>query len=380
MMCSKQFFFAVATLFGTTIGAGIFALPYVFIKSGFWLTLFYFVLLGTAVLLLNLMYGEVTLRTNDSHRLPGYVVKYLGRFWRPAVVFSEVVGISGALLLYLILGGQFLALIFQDLWGGSYALYVFIFWFVFALGIIRGLKLMGAVEFLLNAVLLCVLLLIVFRGVPFFKVENFSAVNWANYFLPYGIILFAISGGVAIPEMKEQLVVSQKQLLKAAIIIGTLSSVLIAVIFGSIVGGISGAATSADALSGLKIVFGSGFLKLMALFGFLVIATSFLVLGVYLKEVFQFDFNIKKQLAGLLAILIPIGGFLLGLHSFIRIIEFLGAVTVPLSSLIIVLVFKAAKRKGEREPEYNLKLGRPVLAGLITLFLMGFLHQIILKL
>ena len=379
-MLSKQFFFAVATLFGTTVGAGIFALPLVFIKAGFWLTLFYFVFLGAAVLLLNLMYGEVTLRTNGSHRLPGYVVKYLGRFWRPAVIFSEVVGISGALLLYLILGGQFLALIFQSLWGGSYSLYVFIFWFILSLGIIRGLKLMGPVELLLDAVLLGVLLLIVFRGIPFFNVENFSAVNWANYFLPYGIILFAISGGVAIPEMKEQFGVSQKKLLKAAIISGTLLSVLIAAIFGSVVAGITGAATSADALGGLKAVFGSNFIKLMALFGFSVIATSFLVLGVYLKEVFQFDFKIGKNIAALLAVLIPIFSFALGIQSFTKVIGFLGSVTVPLSSLIVVLVFKAAKRKGDREPEYNLAVSRPLLGGLIILFLMGFLHQIILSL
>jgi len=54
---------------GTTIGAGIFGLPYVASKSGFLLTSVLIIVLGFITLLVNLMYGEVTLRTKKKAML-----------------------------------------------------------------------------------------------------------------------------------------------------------------------------------------------------------------------------------------------------------------------------------------------------------------------
>ena len=79
---SKNFIFALASLVGTIIGAGVFAIPYVMSKSGALTCFFYFLILGSVVLLLHLFLGEVVLRTKGRHRLVGYAEKYYVQFNR----------------------------------------------------------------------------------------------------------------------------------------------------------------------------------------------------------------------------------------------------------------------------------------------------------
>ncbi len=335
--------------------------------------------LGAIVVFLHLLYGEIILRTRDNHRLPGYTEKYLGRPWKPLVSIIEILGSFGALLVYIILGGQFLFLVFQSFFGGSYPLYVFLFWFIFSFVIFRGLKLIGPLELLLDGLLIAVLLSVVFIGLPSFNLGNLTPVSWADFFLPYGIFLFAISGAIAIPEMKDELG-SNRRLLRSAIIMGTLLSVGISALFGGVIAGITGGDTTVDALGGLQKVLGGGIVKFVAFFGFLSIATSFSVLGVYLKDVFALDFNINKGTAGLLVVLIPVVAFGLGLQSFVKIIGFLGSVTVALSSIAIIFIFIAAKKKGDLEPEYQIAPRRLLLIGLVILFAIGFIHQLIFNL
>ena len=59
----KEFLRATAVLVGTTIGAGMFGIPYVVSKIGFLPGLAYILVLGALTLFLNLIYGEVILRT-----------------------------------------------------------------------------------------------------------------------------------------------------------------------------------------------------------------------------------------------------------------------------------------------------------------------------
>jgi len=78
-MKGKTSILAAASLIGTIIGAGIFGIPYVMAKSGVASCFFYFLILGVAVIVLHLLYGEVLLRTKEKHRIIGFTEKYLGK-------------------------------------------------------------------------------------------------------------------------------------------------------------------------------------------------------------------------------------------------------------------------------------------------------------
>src|SRR3989344_8268642 len=105
---NKSFWLAVFSLVGTTIGAGIFSLPYVFAKAGFFVGLAEFIVLVFIVLLVQQILGEITLRTKGHKRLIGLASDYLGRPWRTLVMASVLLGGIGVLLIYIIFGGKFL--------------------------------------------------------------------------------------------------------------------------------------------------------------------------------------------------------------------------------------------------------------------------------
>jgi amino acid permease len=68
-LLDREFLIALATLIGTAIGAGLFGLPYVVAKAGFFPSLMMMFLLGLLALVSNLMYGEIILRTKGGCRL-----------------------------------------------------------------------------------------------------------------------------------------------------------------------------------------------------------------------------------------------------------------------------------------------------------------------
>src|SRR3989338_7360527 len=108
----NKFTITLSTLVGTIVGAGIFGIPFVMVKSGIVPGLFYLFLLGAIICLLHLLFGEVCLRTSGKHRLVGYANIYLGEWGKVVATFTLLFVLMGALLAYLILVGEFSEIIF----------------------------------------------------------------------------------------------------------------------------------------------------------------------------------------------------------------------------------------------------------------------------
>src|SRR3989338_3477883 len=218
----KGVFEAIATLTGTTIGAGILGIPYVVARAGFLMGLMEIILIGLAILLLNLFLGEVVLRTEGNHQLTGYAEKYLGKNGKKVMVVFSITLLYGACIAYIIGVGLSLSSIFPQL----SAFWFSIIYFSLIAGVIYfGIALVKNVELFLSwgtkAIILGISGMLIFsRQFGYEKLNHFAGINPANIFIPYGVILFAFLGAVAIPEMKEELVKNKKQLRKC-IIIGT---------------------------------------------------------------------------------------------------------------------------------------------------------------
>ena len=104
----KGFFEGIAILVGMIIGAGVFTLPYVSLKSGVIPTLILLALVGILVTYVHLLYGELTLRTEKPCGLPGYVGIYLGDKAKKFVLLTTLLTFSISLLILLLLATQFL--------------------------------------------------------------------------------------------------------------------------------------------------------------------------------------------------------------------------------------------------------------------------------
>ena len=150
----KKDFYAIATLTGTIIGVGFFALPYILSKVGFWVMLIYFFVLGTLVILVHSLFGEIALKTPDFKRLPGFAKFYLGNWAEKIAVVSAIFGFYGVLLAYLIIGGQFLTKLLLPTLGGSETIYTIFYFLAGTIFIFFGIKTISQIEFF-DALLFC---------------------------------------------------------------------------------------------------------------------------------------------------------------------------------------------------------------------------------
>src|SRR3989344_1256461 len=330
-MKNGNFWYAIATLVGTIVGVGIFGFPYAAGRAGFFISSLYLFGLFFVFALLHLMFGEIILRTNDGHRLLGYAQIYLGDRAKKSILFIAILGALGGMLIYILAGGEVLKFIFGD--------FLFI------------------------------------SGLPKIDVSNLFGFNPMNFFTPYGITMFALAGTVAIPAVRNILKGAERQM-KRAIIIGTAVPLLFYFLFIILVVGVSGSSVSEDAVSGLAGVLGGPIIYLCAVFGILLVSTSYIVFGLYLRDTLICDLKVNKYLSVSFVLFIPIALVLLNLGSFAEIIGFLGGVFGGLESIYLVMIYKRAKKSGDRIPEYSLNIPSLLLNILILIFAFGIFYTL----
>ncbi|MCX6813721.1 MAG: hypothetical protein NT078_00620 [Candidatus Azambacteria bacterium] len=347
----KSFWLAVFSLVGTTIGAGIFSLPYVFTKAGFFIGLAEFIVLVFIVLFVQQILGEITLRTKDHKRLIGLASNYLGRPWGVLTMVSVLLGGIGVLLIYIIFGGKFLSLITgQSMFWSSIAF--FIFWF---LAILARPKTFGKTEFYISSLVIFIIILISLFNFRYINFNNFRGFDIKNMLLPYGVILFAMTGYTVIPKM-EDLLGAEKHKLKKAIKYGTLIPAIVYLMFVFVVLGVSGQFTSLEAMFGFSQALNSGFvLFLGSVLGLLAVAGAALSYGIYFKETLWYDLKLNKKLAWILTGLIPLSLFFLGARDVIPVIGIVGALFFGFQAVVILMIHKKAKNS-EIEPAYKICL------------------------
>jgi len=254
--------------------------------------------------------------------------------------------------------------------------FVLISWLILSYLVFQGIKIIAPAEIFTNSLFFFIAFIIFFFSLPKFNFSNLPVLNFPDIFLPFGIILFSLVGWSAIPEIGEILKNSdEKKFFKKVIILSTAISAVFYILFGILVAGVSGRNTSADALSGLIPFLGSKIVFFGVLAGLITIADSFLILALYLRNTLVRDLKFPKIPAFLIACGSPLILFLLGFRNFINTIGFVGTIIGAVEGIIIILIFKNAKKLGDREPEYSLKIPSMLLYFLMAIFILGAVFQ-----
>jgi len=351
-MKDKTSLLAYASLIGTIIGAGVFGIPYVMSRSGILFSLFYFLILGGVALFLHLAFGEIVLRTKEKHRLIGYAQKYLGKKAKILITFSTLFGTIGALLAYIILGGDFLKIIFPVPLS-TFQLSL-ILWAILSFFVLLGIKSIGWLEFFMNIGFLIAIFLVFLFSLPKIEISNFILADLKNFVLPYGVILFSLIGWNAVPEIEGFL--KNKKNLKKVIVKAILICIIFYFLFGMIISGVTGRNTTPEAFRGLVGILGTKIMILGGIFGLLAVSTSFLILASYLKNALIFDYNFSYFPAFLVACFSPLILFLMGIREFISVVAVVGSLVGLLEGIVITFIYKKAKKLGDRTPEYSLRI------------------------
>ena len=332
----------IGMMAGLIIGAGVFALPYAYSQAGiFWGTVHLAISLFI-VYLLHQWYGEVSFYTKGRHRFVGYVEMYLGKKAKSLSLLTTLGSYYFSLLVYAIMGGIFLAN-FTSLFNGHTVEFMTLLFFA-AGGLMALFKVnrIAEINFYLTVPIVCFIIYLLFFSWPYIKAENFSSAGNLlmnkNWFLPYGVWLFSLTGFSAIPPTRDIFFNSSVKSFKKVISVSLLLAASVYAIFIFSVLGTSGPLTTVDAISGIKAIMGAKVMAIGSIIGFLAVFTSFIVLAVDLKSMFRFDYKFHRFPAWLLAVVPPVLLYLKNVDGLINILALTGSVGIGILGIFIVLM------------------------------------------
>ncbi|MCD4694027.1 hypothetical protein K8R62_01585 [bacterium] len=377
----RNYFLSISILSGTIIGGGMFAIPYVISKAGILSLFIYLPFLVFVQFVLHSLYAEIILSTKQKHRMPGYVGLYCkNKAVKDITLFISIVGKHGALLAYILLGGEFLYALLNPYWGGSIFLYSITLFLLESIVVLFGLKLIARVELFLSFFLVFLVAIIGFKSFGYFSVNNFIIFDKNYAFLPYGVIFFAVGGQAAIPEVC-RLLNRRKEKIKSAIFWGTFLPAILMTIFVIIVVGVTGNVTSPESLVGLKLFFNSGVVMFSLILGLLTIITSFLVISQSLREVYWWDLKMNRKFSWLVACGVPLLIYLclhfIGVNNLItKVMSLTGAVTGGIFGFILILLLFRVRKVREITPPLNTGLSRGVAILFSSMFILGLIYEL----
>ena len=162
---------AIAVLVGTIIGAGVFTLPYIAANSGIAITIAWLAIVSFIIIFLHLSFGEIVLRTKEDYRLPGYIGHYLNSPAKKFVLLITFLTFAFSLLIFLLLGSQFLGVII-DFFSPNIifpqGFLVIFLWLCLSLIVLTNGRRLSKINFYLSFFPLILFLIIVIFAFPHF--------------------------------------------------------------------------------------------------------------------------------------------------------------------------------------------------------------------
>lgn len=364
----RRYLLPASILSGTIIGAGVFALPYVFVRAGWVTGVAYLFLLTVAVWIIHSMFAEVILHVGEGHRFVGYVRILLGGAPFRIALITSVLGLILTLTAYLVLGISFINLLYPQ---GSELVKVIIFWLLGSLLVLVRIRLLALLEFLVVIGLLFIIAFIFILGLGgWHKFGSLSTISPGYLFSPFGPILFSLIGRTAIPSVINYISDAglPSFLVKRAILLGTVIPPLFYLAF---IVGIIGLSNnvSIDSVSGLIATAPRSVLFIVGIFGLLSLLSTYIVLGIDVSKNLILDLRLPKAASLTAVIALPMVFYLFGLKNFLGLASIIGGVFISLEAAMIALMWKKIGAATSKRA-----LIAYVLAGI---FLLGAFYEII---
>jgi len=371
---NKNFFQATAVMIGYIIGVGMFGLPYLVSKAGVLAFGFFMIILLPVQYLLHLVYASMIISTKTYHRLPGYTGIYLGEGAKTFVFVAKMVGNMGALLAYIIITGIFLNDLLSPWLGSHEFIYATVLFGLEATVVYFGINMIAKAELFITTLLILVVGLIIFKGLPYVEVGNYTSLDWKYFVLPYGALLFALDGNGSLPIVAK-LVKRDPKMIKKVIRYGTFSAAFIIVLFTLTIAGVSGDGTTQDALSGVRKTM-DGVIVLALIFGIFSMITSFFGVAESIKETLNWDYKLNKTLSWAIAVFVPYSFYLSGVENFVDVVTFVGSIGGGICAIILVIIFNKIRKKKNGMILFNYKPSRFLQWLLILLFVLGIVYTL----
>ncbi|HEX8923442.1 MAG TPA: hypothetical protein VF828_01770 [Patescibacteria group bacterium] len=325
---------AVFLQFSGIVGAGIFALPYVFYQANPYLLFLLLLVAFVATALINYFYIEIILKTPGDHQISGYTEIYLNSKVKHLSTLNFFMLGIGAFAAYLKLSSEFLVVFYPGLspLSGMAIFLAFILLLHFA-----GLKVSSGLHFIIPLITVLLVFVLSFFSLSFSPL-NFSPSPVLGSDL-FGILLFALCGFTIIPEVEESLrgTPRVKSRLKSASFLGLLLSLFLYLIFSFAVIRISSPYVSIDSITGI-ITVSPLFGRVAAVIGLTIIGSASLNYLLTFRELFYRDLYLPLPASNLFSAFVPLVSILLTFFPLVKIISLTGSITISVFTLLICLI------------------------------------------
>ncbi len=336
-MSLKIFFQELGLIFSTTVGVGVFALPYIFKEAGWALSVFYLLIFSGLMVAVHIIYWRVLVKTGKTKRLLMLVRENFGSLGFGLGATTIIGGITLAMVAYLILGGHFLRLVFP---GMAENLSIIVFWILVSLPLFFKLSRMIGLEVWAGLILAGAVIFLLLEAEPLSTPVQIQAFSSSNLFLPFGAVLFALAGWTAIEPIydssKKRLELTNFKTRIWQFSFATFGAALIYLIFVLAILGSSSSITT-DTISGLQNLPGYE-LAILLVIGIFAIATSYLPFGREFESLAIKDLKFSRLVSLVLVLAVPVGLVFLGLKNFSEVVGLVGGVFLALQYFFIVLV------------------------------------------
>ena len=359
-MLNRRFFRMAGVMTATTVGAGLFSLPYVFLRSG-WLTgIFYLAALSAALAFVHRLYFRVLEKEGGDERLLGLALMHLGRFGRLWGLLSIQGGLILALVIYLLLARGFSEMLFP----GSGNLGLALFWLAGSLPLVFGLRRLIAAE-ILGAVMMAGMILAVFFYGFGDRLASLPVFSWDGFFLPFGPVLFSLAGWTAVEPIFDANRSPERKRAMRAMAAGTFFA---AALYALFVFGVLGSSAEIfpNALQGLADWPAWRF-ALLTVLGLFAIWTSYAPIGLEVANGIRTDLGWTRTASLAFVLLLPPALVALGLNDFLAVMGLAGGIFLGSEYLLLIAIAWRSLALSFRE--------KAIGAALVALFLLGAVYE-----
>ena len=354
----------LGAIIAATIGSGVFALPYIIQRSGWLLSLGYFIALIAIVSIAHILYLRTLETAHEKKTLLGLTREHFKGtgFW--VGFFAIVIGLLLGFVGYLVLGSKFISIIFPAI---PAPMALAIFWAVIAILIFKSGGSAAVLE-IAGVVLISIsIIFIFFSGDPLHLSIGAPLASAKNFFLPFGAVLFSLTGWTSVEQIYE---IRRKQ--------GKKKRDLLFFVFGAAFAGLlywlfslgvlnSVMSVSADTISSIGVwpVWKKDLVAIVGLLamGVVAIPLSREIRGALEKELKWNRFTARSFIA-----LAPLALILLGLNNFLVIVSLAGGIFLGVQYILIISIGRNALKLSFRE--------RSMLDFLIILFACFAIYEI----
>lgn len=341
---NKDFLLAAGLLAGTIIGAGIFSLPYIFSRLGIANGFFYLLAFVIVYFVIHMMYARVLQIQTGEHQFFYLAKNYLPKPFANFASLAILGELIFVLTVYLILAPTFIQVVF-----GFSANIAFLgllaFWFLGSIFMFVKLDWLGWAEFLGAISVLGIVAVIFFSSANLsLKIPLFKNLDWQTFFLPFGPLLFALSGRPALHKVIEEYRKAKKENkdfpLRKAVFWGTLIPAVVYLLF--VVGVLRlNPAVTPEALDSLGFLPFALFV-LLGVLGLITLWTSYFMIGINVKDILKLDLKYPRWIATTVALFVPLLLYFCGLRNFLPVLSFTGGIFLGLEGVFVISIWRKA--------------------------------------